>query len=109
MQSSHSPLQDLDIPMLELAASYHLRSRREELKMSQRELARQLAAYDIPSSRSLINKYEIGPGKGGSKMTLAAARAFGIILFGRETGLLDSLDSVEFDAPEQIVNPDVAG
>lgn len=109
MHSRHSPLQVLEIASIERAAACQLRRRREDLQLSQRQLARMLGSYGIPSSRSLINKYELGPGNGGSKMSLTAARAFGIILFGRETGLLDSLDSEEFGPPEQIVNHDVAG
>lgn len=109
MPDQRSPLHELPIPTIERAVAHHLRSRREKLKISQRQLAKSLATFGIPSSRSLINKYEQGPGNGGSKLSLTATRALGLILYGEETGLLDSLDSVVCDAPEQIVNPDVAG
>lgn len=112
MPSRHSPLQDLEIASIEQAAAAQLRQRREDLKLSQRQLARMLDTFDIPSSRSLINKYELGPGKGGSKMSLMAARAFGLILYGSESGLLDSLDSGDSGSntpAEPFVNPDMSG
>lgn len=107
MSDQRSPLHELPIPTIERAVAHHLRSRRQKLKISQRQLAKSLATFGIPSSRSLINKYEQGPGNGGSKLSLTATRALGLILYGEETGLLDSVESEEFGPIKQFINPDV--
>ncbi|MEQ8391286.1 MAG: hypothetical protein RIB30_09870 [Thalassospira sp.] len=104
MQKRSGPLAELPIGLLESLMAASLRDRREKLGMSQRDLASALARFDVPASRSIINKYEMGPGKEGSRISFAAGRALGIILFQDETGLLDSIDANQGDSVESNEN-----
>lgn len=100
MQQRSGPLAELPIGQLESRMAASLRDRREKLGMSQRDLATALARFDVPASRSIINKYELGPGKQGSRISFDAGRALGIILFENETGLLDSINANQGDSVE---------
>lgn len=97
MHARSSPLSERPISQLESLIAASLRERREQLGLSQRDLAHALAEFNIPASRSIINKYERGPGTKGSKISFVAGRALGIILFQSETGLIDSVDIEDSD------------
>lgn len=93
MSERESLLSDLPVQEIENRIAGLLRQRREELGLSQRDLAATLAEFNVPASRSLVNKYELGPRNAGSKLSFIAARALGLVLLNDESGLLKTLDS----------------
>ncbi|RCK43228.1 helix-turn-helix transcriptional regulator [Thalassospira profundimaris] len=93
MQTRQRALRGLSITRIEQLVADQIRRRRIALEMSQEQLARALDPFGIRITRSVIHKYEQGPGKTGAGLSMTMSRALGLVLFQSETGLLDSLQA----------------
>ncbi|RCK37243.1 helix-turn-helix transcriptional regulator [Thalassospira xiamenensis] len=101
-------LRQLSITGIEQLVADQIRRRRVALEMSQEQLAQALEPYGIKVTRSVVQKYEQGPGTTGAGLSMMISRALGLILYQSETGLLeslaippaDSVDSEESTGPE---------
>lgn len=100
MEGKSQALGRLSIEEIEQLVADQIRRRRVALQMSQEQLARELETYGIKVTRSVIHKYEQGPGPTGAGLSMKISRALGLILFQSETGLLESISGAFADSTD---------